>query len=84
MYNLSIRNFGISLTANYKMNTINSDQYKYGNKFQSNLIAFYNFAGRKTTVTPNLGLGYENIAINQLVGKDVQYTGSRIMTSIAG
>ena len=84
MYNLSIRNFGISLTANYKMNTINSDQYKYGNKFQSNLIAFYQFAGRKTTVTPNTGLGYENVAINQLAGKDVQYTGSRIMTAIAG
>jgi hypothetical protein len=84
MYNLSIRNFGISLTANYKVNTANADQYKYGNKFQSNLIAFYRLAGRKATTTPNMGLGYENVAINQLGGKGVQYTGSRIMTAIAG
>jgi hypothetical protein len=78
MYSLSIRNFGVSLTANYKVNTINADDYKYGNKFQSNLIAFYQIAGKKSIKTPNLGLGYENVAINQLEGKGVQYTGSRI------
>ena len=84
LYSLSIGNFGISMTANYKVNTLNSDQYKYGNKFQSNLIGFYQFAGKKTTVTPNLGMGYENVAINQLLGKSVQFTGSRILTAIAG
>jgi hypothetical protein len=84
MYSVNIRNFGVSLTANYKLNTVNTDKYKYGNKFQSNLIAFYQFTGRGTTITPNLGLGYENVAINQITGKDVQYTGSRIMTAIAG
>jgi len=84
MYSLSIKNFGVSLTANYKMNTVNDDQYKYGNKFQSNLIAFYKFTGRGPTITPNLGLGYENVATNKLSGKAVQYTGSRMMTAIAG
>ena len=84
MYSLSIRNFGVSVTANYKINTMNSDQYKFGNKFQSNLIAFYRFTGRGPNITPNLGAGYENVAINRLSGKEVQYTGSRIMTAIAG
>jgi hypothetical protein len=83
-YSLNIRNFGVSLTANYKVNTINMDHYKYGNKFQSNLIGFYQFSGMKVTKTPNLGLGYENVAINQLEGKGVPYTGSRILTAIAG
>ncbi len=84
MYSISIRNFGVSLTANYKLNMINPDQYKYGNKFQSNLIGFYRFTGTGSTIAPNLGLGYENVAINRLQGKGVQYTGSRIMTAIAG
>jgi hypothetical protein len=84
MYSLSIRKFGISLTANYKVNTVNPDHYKYGNKFQSNLIGFYQFAGKKTTITPNLGMGYENVATNQLLGKNVQYTGSQILNAIAG
>jgi len=84
MYNLSFRNFGISLTANYRMNTVNMQNYKYGNKFQSNLIGFYKFSGKKTTVTPNLGTGYENVATNQLLGKNVQFTGSRILTGIVG
>jgi hypothetical protein len=84
MYSLSIRNFGISVTANYKINTVNSDQYKFGNKFQSNLIGFYQIAAKKTGITPNLGIGYENVAINQLLGKSVQFTGSQILTAIAG
>lgn len=84
MYSLTIRNFGVSLTVNYKLNTTNTEQYKYGNKFQSNLIAFYQFTGKGPTITPNLGLGYENVAINQFSGKGVQYTGSRMMTAIAG
>ncbi len=84
MYSLNIRNFGISLTANYKINTVNADQYKYGNKFQSNLIGFYQFTGRRTTTTPNLGMGYENVAINRLEQKNIRYTGSEILTVIAG
>ena len=55
MYSLNIRNFGVSLTANYKINTVNADHYKYGNKFQSNLISFYHLGEKKITMTPNLG-----------------------------
>lgn len=84
MYNISIRNFGISVTANYKINTVNGQQYKYGNKFQSNLIAFYRLGGTQTTITPNIGVGYENVAINKLESKSVQFTGSQVMTAIAG
>ncbi len=84
MYSLNIRNFGVSLTANYKINTVNADHYKYGNKFQSNLISFYHLGEKKITMTPNLGVGYENVAINQLERKSVQYTGSEILTAIAG
>jgi len=84
MYSLNIRNFGVSVSANYKINTVNGDQYKYGNKFQSNLIAFYHFGGMQTTITPNVGLGYENVAINKLQNKSVQFTGSQVMTAIAG
>lgn len=84
MYGLSIRNFGLNLSASYKINTVNAQNYKYGNKFQSNLIASYHLGRRMTTTTPNIGLGYENVAINKLGAKTVQFTGSQILTAIAG
>jgi hypothetical protein len=84
MYAISIRNFGINLSANYKINTINGDDYKFGNKFTSNLIAFFNTSVGTNTVTPNIGLGYENVAKNSLQKQDVQFTGSQIMTGILG
>jgi hypothetical protein len=44
MYTVSIRNFGINVSANYKMNTVNGDGYKYGNKYTGNFIAFYHLS----------------------------------------
>lgn len=84
MYGLSVRNFGLNLSASYKINTVNAQNYKYGNKFQSNLIASYRLGKGLTTTTPNIGLGYENVAINKLGTKSIQFTGSQILTAIAG
>jgi hypothetical protein len=84
MYAISIRNFGLNVSANYKINTVNDENYKFGNKFTSNLIAFYNVSAGQTTITPNIGVGYENVAINSLQKKDVPFTGSQIITAIAG
>jgi hypothetical protein len=84
MYNLNIRNFGINVSATYKINTINGQQYKYGNKFTSNLIAYYHFSMKRNIITPNIGVGFEDVAINTHEGKNVQFTGSQVMTGIAG
>jgi len=84
LYSLSIRNFGITVSANYKINTVNGDGYKYGNKFNGNLIAFYHFNLANTTVTPNIGIGYENVGKNKLKSQQVQFTGSDILSGIVG
>lgn len=84
MYGLTIKNFGLNLSASYKINTVNAQNYKYGNKFQTNLIASYHLGKRMTYTIPNVGVGYENVAINKLGEKNIQYTGSQILTAIAG
>ena len=84
LYNLKIKDFGINASANYKMNTVNRQQYKYGNKLSTNLIAFYQLNTKNVGITPNAGLGYEVIASNSLSAKKVQNTGSSVSNAIMG
>jgi hypothetical protein len=84
LYSLRVGDIGINASANYKINTVNNDKYRYGNKFTGNLIAYYRVAVGKNSLSPNIGLGYENVAGNTLQSKMVQYTGSNVTTALAG
>lgn len=84
VYNVSINNFGINASASYKINTFNKQNYKYGNKLSTNLIAFYRVDAGKVGVSPNAGIGYENVSGNLLNSKKVQYTGSNVTNAIMG
>lgn len=84
LYSWRIDNFGVNASANYKINTNNNEGYKYGNKFTGNAIAYYRMGKPKFGVSPNAGIGYENVAINNLHKEKVQYTGSNVTTAIAG
>jgi hypothetical protein len=84
VYTITIGNFGINATANYKINTANSDSYKYGNKFTVNLISFYRIPIDRNSLSPNIGVGYENVAANESQKKSVEFTGSTVTTAIFG
>jgi hypothetical protein len=84
LYSIKVGNIGINASANYKMNTVNGDNYKYGNKFTGNLIGYYHIAVKQDAISPNIGLGYENVAMNRLQSEKVQFTGSTITSAIAG
>ena len=71
MYTINMWNYGINVSATYKINTMNGDGYKYGKKFTSNLIAFYHLSLNHNTLTPNIGLGYEKVAANTVQSKPV-------------
>ena len=83
-YNFQYAKFGINVSANYKVNTQNNDTYKFGNRFTSNWIAYYQFGNRHLKISPNLGFGYENTNPNRLQGTKVPYSGSHLLTAIAG
>jgi len=84
LYTFSVGNFGFNASATYKINTVNSDGYKYGDKLTSNCIAYYKIAVNKNTISPNIGIGYETVNGNLLNGAKVQYTGSHVITALAG
>src|SRR5690606_21317153 len=60
MYDLRIQDAGINLNANYRINTPNKYDYRYGNKFNLNSQFYYKFRTKSMVmIAPNAGLQYE-------------------------
>ncbi len=75
VYNIHINKLGVSTNVNYKINSINRSNYRFGDKFTTNSFVYYPLKISKLTVTPNIGILYENAAINKLHSVKVAQTG---------
>ena len=60
MYNVSINKLGINTTVNYKINTANKEEYKFGNKLTAGSFVYYVFPLKGVMISPNVGLLYEH------------------------
>lgn len=60
MYDIRLMDAGINTNVSYKMNTGNKYDYRYGNKFTANILAYYKIrVARQVTIAPNAGILYE-------------------------
>jgi hypothetical protein len=85
MYDLRIQDFGINTTASYKINTVNRDDYRYGNKLNSTLQAYYKVRIKnKFTVAPNAGIAYETAGKDEDKKLVADVTGGNILLYGAG
>lgn len=86
MYDLRIQDFGINVNASYKWNTTNQDQYRYGDKLTTNLLAYYKIKiGKQKTIAPNTGILFES-ARKDIRGNELKIweTGGRSLMGTAG
>lgn len=61
MYDVRIQDAGLNISASYKMNTANKQDYNYGNKLNTAAQLYYKLRVKnKFTIAPNAGLAYEN------------------------
>jgi hypothetical protein len=74
----------VSTSANYKIGTTNSSDYKFGNKLTANCMAYYRFRSHGIGISPNAGIMYEHTDVNLLNKKTVQYTGSFALSAVTG
>jgi hypothetical protein len=84
MYNIRIGKFGINTSANYKMNTSNKEEYKFGNKFAASSFAYYAFPAGNAIISPNAGFLYEHTEASNLQSSKVLLTGGHILNSSVG
>lgn len=65
-----IRYQGIGLSSNvsYRINTKNSNGFRFANRLNTNLNAFYLFQKGKKAIAPNIGLSYEYSLRDRLNG----------------
>ena len=84
MYNVSINRFGINTTVNYKVNSENKEEYKFGNKLTAGSFAYYVLPVKSVMISPNIGLLYQHTEASQLQGSKVDLTGGKILEGSVG
>ena len=58
-YTLRHKKTGVNIDASYNMTTVSKDNYKYGNKLNSQLTCFYWLNTGNISILPQLAMGYE-------------------------
>ncbi|EHQ31082.1 transporter family protein [Mucilaginibacter paludis] len=85
-YDVRLMDFGINVNANYKINTNNKYDYRYGNKLTANALAYYKIRlFNKVTVAPNAGVLYETSEKDMESNKyPVDVSGGHVLSVIGG
>jgi hypothetical protein len=84
MYNVRVNKLGINTTASYKINSVNKDEYRFGNRLSASSFAYYPIRFSKTVISPNLGILYENTKGSELKDRKIDLTGGSILQGSAG
>ncbi|GAC1439788.1 MAG: hypothetical protein NVSMB63_05440 [Sediminibacterium sp.] len=83
-YNISIKNFGVNSSVNYKINTPNPDHYQFGNRLTISGLGYYRIRFAGIAVSPNLGLLYEHAGVNHYANDAVKQTGGYLLNGSGG
>jgi hypothetical protein len=87
VYDFRKMDFGINSNVSYKVNTENKNDYRYANKFTTNVLAYYKFALKndKYKISPNIGGMFDIQSKDVLYGKyDVATSGGYSLAAVAG
>ncbi|MCH5598191.1 transporter family protein [Niabella ginsengisoli] len=85
MYDIRLQDAGINLNSNYKINTANKFDYRYGNKLSLNSQAYYKFRTKSNImIAPNAGIQYENSKTDMDENINVTVSGGRLLSGTIG
>jgi len=85
MYDIRLQDAGMNITANYKINSKNKYDYRYGSKINLNAQFYYKFKIKNSIVlAPNAGLQYEYSDLDTEKGLTVSVSGGKLLSGVAG
>lgn len=82
-YSLQVKNWGMNSNVNYKFNQ-SADNFKFGNRFYATAFVFRSIHFSKITLSPNIGLLYENLNRNENHNEKIEDTGGNVLLSALG
>ncbi|SFE58756.1 hypothetical protein [Thermoflexibacter ruber] len=83
-YTIRYRKFGINADVSYKINTQNSQYYRFGNRLSANLQLFYIRNIGNVGLMPNAGFYFESSASDTRNKYYVENTGGNLIATAAG
>lgn len=84
-YTLRYQKFGLNIDANYKINTANQQDYRFGNRASGTLAVFYvQKISDKFAIMPNAGIYAESSAVNLKNTFEVENTGGNLTALSVG
>lgn len=84
MYNISINKLGVNTTVNYKINTANKEDYRFGNKLTAGAFVYYVFPLKGVVISPDAGLLYQHTEHSALQDSKIDLTGGKILEGSLG
>lgn len=77
-------NWGMSTSANYKINLNNPDQFKFGNRYTATTQVYYRFTRNALAIAPTIGTFFEQAVHNRYKNDDVLSTGGHALFATMG
>ncbi len=85
IYTIRYDSWGLNTDLTYKINSQNSNNYKFGNKISSSVSLFYTKTlSNSVTVMPNAGVYFENAVMDKDHGVSNSNTGGYLATANVG
>jgi hypothetical protein len=83
-HNLIIGNNGLVTNLAYRINTVNSQQFRYGNRMYATVNYFHSFFAGTCIIRPTLGLNLVVNSTNKYQGSEVTGSSGYILVGMAG
>ena len=79
IYMAKMKRVGVNANISYLVTTVNDESYEFGNRFNANLLFYYQMNLRDFSFFPNAGGYYESAAKNKSGKTEVSNTGGDII-----
>jgi hypothetical protein len=81
IYTYRYSNFGMNARTGYKLNTVNTQGFRFGNKVETGFNLFYVFRIKQISLMPSAGLSYAHLFDNHNKGLDIYLSNSDLITT---